>query len=238
MRKVLIANHDIDQNKQLCQYLTNDKRFEITETTDGKSTLNKYLEIKPNVLILDTNFKDMNCIEIINRLSMTIEEKRNCNTILVVDKSNENIKITNMAKVYKVIEYSDLDDLFNTINEICSYSEYEELTEFDIDKLFLKLKIKLNSNGADYLRESITQCYYYPNLLKKLDDIFFMLAKKHDKTNDAIRSSFRSALEPLNNFRDTIDYPIMKYFDYGCKITPQRFLEIVVMYLHIIKNKK
>ena len=106
MRKVLIANQDIDQNKQLCQYLKNDKRFEITETTDGKSTLNKYLEIKPNVLILDTNFKDMNCIEIINRLSMTIEEKRNCNTILVVDKSNENIRITNIAKAYKVIDYS------------------------------------------------------------------------------------------------------------------------------------
>lgn len=233
MRKVLIANQDIEQNKELCQYLTNDKRLEIIETTDGNSILSKYLEIKPNVLILDSCFED-----IIERLSSTVEEKRNCNTILVVDNKENQIHISNIAKIYKIINNSEFKNLSDIINEICSYTEYVELTDFDIDLLFLRLKIKLNSSGADYLREAITQCYYYPNLLKKLDTIFSIIAKKHNKTNAAIRSSFRTALAPLNTFRNTINCPVMKYFSVEDTITPKDFLEIVVMYLHILKNKK
>lgn len=238
MRKVLIANQDIDQNMLLCQYLTNDKRLEVTGTTDGITTLSKYLEIKPNVLILDACFNDMNCIEIIDKLSLTVEEKRNCNTILIMNNQDQEIHLSDTAKIYKIMNDIDFKDLSDTINEICTYTEYSKLTEFDIDLLFLRLKIKLNSNGADYLREAITQCYYYPNLLKKLDSIFSIIAKKHNKTNSAIRSSFRTALEPLNTFRNNINCPIMKYFDLENTITPKNFLEIVVMYLHILKNKK
>ena len=241
MKKVLIANQNIKQNEQFCQYLANDKKLEleVTETTNGISTLNKYIEIEPNILVLDSCFNDMNCIEILDRLSMTIKEKMNCNTILTMNRQNKELYLTNTAKIYKVI-YDSLDFkcLLDTINEMCSYKEYEELTEFDINLLLLKLKIALNSNGADYLREAIMQCYYYPYLLKTLDDVFSLIAKKHNKTNASIRSSFRTALEPLNVFRKIIDCPIMKYFNFDDNITPKDFLEIVTMYFHRQKNKK
>lgn len=239
MQKVLIANPNIEQNAQFCQYLANDKRLEVIGTTNGTTTLNKYHEIKPNVLVLDSCFNDMNCIEIIDRLSTTIEEKRNCNTILTMNSNDNKFLLTNTAKIYKVIYDSfDFKYLFDTINELCNYSEYAQLSEFDIDLLLLKLKIKLNSNGADYLREAILQCYYFPYLLRTLDDVFSMIAKNHNKSNEAIRSSFRTALEPLNIFKNSINCPIMKYFNPDDNITPKNFLEIVTLYLHRQKNKK
>ena len=131
-----------------------------------------------------------------------------------------------------------MDDLSKTINEMYLYGEYEELTSDELDLSLLQLKIPLNSNGTDYIREAIFECYYYPDLQKKLIDIFSIIGKRHNKTNSAVRSGFRTALERLNMYKESIDCPIMQYFDLSQNITPKEFLEIAVMYLHHQKGKK
>lgn len=238
MQKVLIASPNVEQRIKLCQCLANDKRLEVIETADGKTALKKYLDIKPNVLVLDSCLKDINCIEIINRLSTNIADKRNNNIILTAQKE-EILNLSNAAKIYKVI-YKDenSNDFYDTIKEMYLFGEYEELTNEELDLLFLTLKIPLNSNGTNYIREAIFECYYYPDLPKKLNDIFTIIGQRHNKSNSAIRSSFRTALERLNMYKGTIDCPILQYFDTKENITPKDFLEIVVMYLHLQKGKK
>lgn len=39
-------------------------------------------------------------------------------------------------------------------------------------------------------------------------------------------------------YKESIDCPIMQYFDLSQNITPKEFLEIAVMYLHHQKGKK
>lgn len=238
MQKVLIASPNVEQRIKLCQCLANDKRLEVIETADGKTALEKYLDIKPNVLVLDSCLKDINCIEIINRLSTNIADKRNNNIILTAQKE-EILNLSNAAKIYKVI-YKDenSNDFYDTIKEMYLFGEYEELTNEELDLLFLTLKIPLNSDGTNYIREAIFECYYYPDLQKKLNDIFTIIGQRHNKSNSAIRSSFRTALERLNMYKGTIDCPILQYFDTKENITPKDFLEIVVMYLHLQKGKK
>ena len=238
MQKILIANPNAEQRIKLCKNLANDKRLEIIETVDGITTLEKYIDIRPNVLVLDSCLKDINCIEIIDRLSTSIADKRNNNIILTTLKE-ENLDLSNAAKIYKVIyDKENFDGLYDTINEMYLFGEYEDLTNEDLDLLFWKLKIPLNSNGTNYIREAIFECYYYPDLQKKLKDIFTIIGQRHNKPNSAIRSSFRTALERLNMYRNSIDCPIMQYFDIEENITPKDFLEIVVMYLHQQKGKK
>lgn len=239
MQKVLIANQNVEQNKNVCQHLTKDKRLEVIGTTDGLTTLKKYLEIKPDILILDSHIEDINYIEIIDRLSTNIKEKRTCNIVLTTGK-NEKLSFFRPARIYEVIYgiEDNLDILSQTIDEMYIYGEYEDLTVEELDLLFLKLKIPLNSNGTDYIREAIFECYYYPDLQKKLKDIFSVIGKRHNKTNSAIRSGFRTALERLNIYKNSIDCPIMQYFDCSQNITPKEFLEITVMYLHHQKGKK
>lgn len=238
MQKVLIANPNVEQRLKLCQCLANDKRLEVIETADGKTALEKYLDIKPNVLVLDSCLQDINCIEIIDRLSTNIADKKNNNIILTAQKE-ENLNLSNAARIYRVI-YKDenSNDFYDTIKEMYLFGEYEELTNEELDLLFLTLKIPLNSNGTNYIREAIFECYYYPDLQKKLKDIFTIIGQRHNKPNSAIRSSFRTALERLNMYRDTINCPIMQYFDIEENITPKDFLEIAVMYLHLQKGKK
>lgn len=240
MQKVLIANQNVEQNQMFCQHLAKDKRLEIIGTTAGTTTLKKYLEIKPNIFVLDASFKDVNSIDIIDRLSTNHHEKQICNIILTA-KKEENLHLSNAARIYKIIYYEDenyLENLSETISEMYLYGEYEELTVEELDLFFLALKIPLNSNGTDYIREAIYECYYYPDLQKKLKDIFSVIGKRHNKTNSAIRSGFRTALERLNMYKKSIKCPIMKYFDIDENISPKEFLEIAVMYLHHEKGKK
>lgn len=242
MQKVLIANPNVEQRILFCQQLANDKRLEIIETVDGTTTLEKYFDIQPNVLVLDSCLKDITCTEIIDKLSTNLTYKGNCN-IIVTAKEDENLALSNVARVYKIIydnqkNNQNLFDLYDTINEMYLYGEYKELTIEELDLLFLKLKIPLNSNGTDYMREAIFECYYYPDLRKKLKNIFSIIGERHNKTNEAIRSSFRTALEPLNIYKKSINCPIMQYFDIEQDITPKDFIEIAVMYLHHQKGKK
>ena len=124
MQKVLIANPNVEQRIRLCQQLANDKRLEVIETADGKTALEKYLDIKPNVLVLDSCLKDINCIEIIDRLSTNIADKKNNNIILTAQKE-ENLNLSNAARIYKVI-YDDenFNDFYSTINEMYLFGEY------------------------------------------------------------------------------------------------------------------
>ena len=102
MQKDLIANPNVEQRIRLCQQLANDKRLEIIETVDGITTLEKYIDIRPNVLVLDSCLKDINCIEIIDRLSTSIADKRNNNIILTTLKE-ENLDLSNAAKIKKIL---------------------------------------------------------------------------------------------------------------------------------------
>ena len=77
-----------------------------------------------------------------------------------------------------------------------------------------------------------------PRFAKKTYRYFLYNWKKANKTNSAVRSGFRTALERLNMYKESIDCPIMQYFDLSQNITPKEFLEIAVMYLHHQKGKK
>ena len=238
MQRLLVANQNVEQNKKICQHFTKDNRLDIIGTFDGETTIKEYIETTPNILILDSCFADMNCIEIIDKLSITLSDKRNCNIILTA-KKNENLQISNNAKIYKTFyDLENLDDLTNTVNELYSCSEYEELTDTEIDEFFIALKISPSSNGANYLRDSIKQCYYFPYSDETLIYIFTTIGEKYNLTNEAVRSRIRTSLENLNLYKENLKHPIMENFDLEQNITPKDFLEKAVSFLHKQKIKK
>lgn len=116
--KILIADTDVKRNSASYQFLANEKGFEIESTNDGSSTIKKYLEIEPNIFILDSNFKDIKTLEIIDRLSTSPIEKRKKNTILTISEINKPFLIEDVSKVYKFL-YRPFDNekLLNTINQ-------------------------------------------------------------------------------------------------------------------------
>lgn len=119
MLKVLVADEDVEENSNCCQYLTNDKNLDVISSCSGISTLNKYREFQPNILVINSNFEDKCYTEIVNELSTTSQERKNCNIILTVDNSTEKIELDYMAKIYKLfyfpIDYNNIKKELNNI---------------------------------------------------------------------------------------------------------------------------
>jgi len=231
MIKVLVATENYEQNSRCCELLAEDKDFKLTSTYNGRTTLQTYLELKPDILILDSNFKDIK--NILKKLTMMPEERKSCNVIITTDDDTKPLCLKYVTKVYKILTLNELND---TIKTLKSEIKYNKLTREEIDMLLLRLNINSSANGTDYLRTAIFHCYYYPTALKSLNDIIKLVAEIYCTTFDTIRDGMRSSLIPLNN--STPSATIFKLFDSTKTITPKYFLEVVSTYLRYIKNKK
>ena len=64
MVKILAVIKNIEQNSQLCQYLTQDNNIDLKITSDEVSALKQYYDLKPDIFILDTSFKNIKYIHI------------------------------------------------------------------------------------------------------------------------------------------------------------------------------
>lgn len=71
MIKVLVANSNKAKTLNCCEYLSNDKELKVFGTNTGMATLNTYLEMKPDIFVLNMRFDDINGIEIIDKLSLS-----------------------------------------------------------------------------------------------------------------------------------------------------------------------
>ena len=58
MIKVLVADENSVANLNCCQYLANDKNLDVQSCNSGISTVNMYNKIHPNVLVINSDFKD------------------------------------------------------------------------------------------------------------------------------------------------------------------------------------
>lgn len=231
--KILVANSDNSQLENYCNRLKNNSRLNITSINNGIDALDAYIKLKPDVFVLDTKFNDITCSEIIDKISVTRKECKNCNIILTT-YSNNIYPISNFEKIYKVLyknfNYTSLE---NTIREICINNKYLELNETDLKLMLTDLKLNINSNCTKYLIEAIFQCYYYPHLLNNLDNIIKLVSCQFNVSEKIIKYSFRNALRPINNYRNSIKgSSFISLFDESRNITPKYFLDIITTYLH------
>ncbi|MCI9038432.1 MAG: hypothetical protein HFJ29_00895 [Clostridia bacterium] len=238
MLKVLIADESLESNLRCCQYLlTNDKTLNIVSSNTGINTLEKYHEINPNVLVINSDFKDMKYAEIINRLSNTVENRHNCNILLTVP-NNTKVEVDFMARVYKLFYELDYDKIYDGINQYnLDNIIFYKPSEKNLRALFYKLNLYNECLGSAYLKYAIIKCYNEPNLQNSLNNIYTLIAKEFNISYESIRPAMRNALKSVNNCRNlTGDKRIFKLFENEDSITPKNFIRIITGYY--LKQKK
>ena len=187
MIKVMIA----EDNKSLCkncfEFLTNDEEIRVVSCTlDGKRTLEKYLEIKPDVLLLDLDLPKISGIEIINFLSRFSEESNKCNIIVVSGSIELLSTLCNTAQVYRVIHKpADLQYILQTIKEI----QYRptKIDQKELKKLLTSLRFKVYSTGVSYLITAINIAYERPYLLNNIKDLYSVVASQRNLSPSTIK---------------------------------------------------
>lgn len=231
MIKVMIA----EDNKSLCEncfeFLTNDEDIKVVSCTlDGKSTLEKYLEIKPDVLLLDLDLPRISGIEVINFLSRFSEERNKCNIIVVSGSIELLSTLCNTAQVYRVIHKpADLNYVLQTIKEI--QFRPTEIDQKELKKLLTSLRFKVYATNVSYLITAINLAYEKPYLLNNIKDLYFEVASQHNLSQTTIKWSIRNSIGALN--RTTTIEEICSIFSIKYRpesITPKQFITLVVEY--------
>lgn len=229
MIKVMIA----EDNKNLCEncfeFLTNDENIKIVSCTiDGKRTLEKYLEVKPDVLLLDLDLPKISGIEVINFLSRFSEERNKCNIIVVSGSAELLCNLYNTAQVYRVIpKPANFQYILQTIKEIPL--KPTEINQKELKELLTSLRFKVYSKNVLYLITAINIAYNRPYLLNNIKDLYSTVASQYNLSPTTIKWSIRNSIESLN--RSTTIEEICSIFSLKYKldnITPKQFITLVV----------
>lgn len=235
MIKVLVANSDKNMARNFCEYLSTFRELKIFGTSTGITTLNTYLEIKPDIFILNMKFDDMNGNEILDKLSLSILEKKKCNTIITTNNLKEYPLIKNTSKVYKIIYKPTKQQLLDIINQLRYENKYVQLNMNDVEEFLIDLGFHLMSKGTNYMKSAIQLCFYFPKYLSSLDSILDYVAKENNTSPYNVRNALRASLKPLNNYISIYNYnekSVYNLFNKNINITPKTFIEKTVTYFH------
>ena len=139
MIRVMVADDNIDLNNMYCKFLTKDKDIKIiSQTTDGQETLQKYQELRPDLLLLDLEMPTISGLDIINHLSKDPNEKNKKNIIVISGKDAVRSNLWNMSKVYMSLSKpADFDLILHQIQDFIKEKKTinKEITENDISDL-------------------------------------------------------------------------------------------------------
>ncbi len=240
MFKVMTAINNDKDTLNYCNLISQDKRFDIIRTSTGIQTIDTYFERQPDALLMDSNFPDINGVEVLNKLSSSIDEKKKCNTILMANK-REALAITKTSKLYAIMYKPCFpQDALFLIGQMYNENHCPKLNVDDLYSYFLDFKIHLSSNGCKYLKSAIELCLYnYPFYGNTFDNLLLQLAYQYNKEPEQIRDSIKNALKPINT--SSQKYVMQLYpeiFIDDTQLSPKKFIERSTIYFHRkLRNK-
>ena len=239
MIKVLVAEKHTKENHFLCEKLSENPEIQTISSISATQTLDMYHNLEPQILILNAKLNDMPFMELMDRLSSSTLEKNKCNILVTFDNPEEINSLNHFSKIWKTFKKPfDFSDLAKTIHDMKTYLEIPILTETELDAILLNLNFHLGADGTKYMKTAIMECYYDKSLFHTLDDIYAIVAKIKNKTVKEIRDGMRSSIVPLNKYGCfSTEDNILRLLTLSDSIGVKFFLEVLVTYLHEIKNK-
>lgn len=232
MIQVMIADDNLDLNNLCCNILSKDKDIQIISSTlDGESTLKDYMQLKPDVLLLDLNLPKMNGIDIINNICLDETEKKKNNIIIISGNTELRYNLFNTSKIFRIMPKPvDFNDVISTIKEIATENNYIPIVEKEIRNFLFSLNFNLYADGTRYLIDAIKLGSENIKLVRNIKTLYDKVAELHSTSSNTIKWGIRNAIETMNH--NTTKHEINKIFhiNYDKKMTPKYFIPLVISY--------
>lgn len=232
MIEVMIANSNKMLSRIYCNFFSKEKDIHIVSyTDDGIQTIVEYNKNKPDVLILDSDLPRLNGMDVIDYLSIDLEERKKCNILLVSNECLKPVNISNTSKIYKIFTNPvNYESVIETIKEIPSNS-YKEFNEKNIRTLLLKLNFNLHSYGTTYLIYAIDEAYKNPDLIANISKLYELVGEKVFLPPETVRGKIRNSMETM--LRITSDDEIKRvlpFYHNSKRLTPKYLITLIVDY--------
>lgn len=232
MIQVMIADDNLDLNNLCCNILSKDKDIQIISSTlDGESTLKDYMQLKPDVLLLDLDLPKMNGIDIINNICLDETEKKKNNIIIISGNTELRYNLFNTSKIFRIMPKPvDFNDVISTIKEIATENNYIPIVEKEIRNFLFSLNFNLYADGTIYLIDAIKLGSENIRLVRNIKTLYDEVAELHSTSSNTIKCGIRNAIETMNH--NTTKHEINKIFhiNYDKKMTPKYFIPLVISY--------
>lgn len=232
MIQVMIADDNLDLNSLCCNILSKDKDIQIISSTlDGESTLKDYMQLKPDVLLLDLDLPKMNGIDIINNICLDESERKKNNVIIVSGNADLRYNLFNTSKIFRIMPKPvNFDDVISTIKEIVTDNSYIPIVEKGLRNFLFSLNFNLYADGTRYLIDAIKLGYENIKLVRNIKTLYDEVAELHSTSSNTIKWGIRNAIETMNH--NTTKHEINKIFhiNYDKKMTPKYFIPLVISY--------
>ena len=232
MIQVMIADDNLDLNNLCCNILSKDKDIQIISSTlDGESTLKDYIQLKPDVLLLDLDLPKMNGIDIINNICLDETEKKKNNIIIISGNTELRYNLFNTSKIFRIMPKPvDFNDVISTIKEIVTENNYIPIVEKEIRNFLFSLNFNLYADGTRYLIDAIKLGSENIRLVRNIKTLYDEVAELHSTSSNTIKWGIRNAIETMNH--NTTKHEINKIFhiNYDKKMTPKYFIPLVISY--------
>mgnify|MGYP002520830610 CR=1 FL=1 len=178
MKEIMIAGDNKDFNSCCRNFLTKDTSIDIVGCTiNGLTTLERYLNLRPDILLLDLDLPTISGIEIINRLASITEGKNLCNMIVLTGSEEFRNLITNTAKIFRIIpKPCNLVDVMMAIHEIDISKRPNSINVEDINALMRNLNFNLYTKGTKYLIDCIIISINNTVLLYNISELYSYVA--------------------------------------------------------------
>ena len=232
MIQVMIADDNLDLNNLCCNILSKDKDIQIISSTlDGESTLKDYMQLKPDVLLLDLDLPKMNGIDIINNICLDETEKKKNNIIIISGNTELRYNLFNTSKIFRIMPKPvDFNDVISTIKEIVTENNYIPIVEKEIRNFLFSLNFNLYADCTRYLIDAIKLGSENIRLVRNIKTLYDEVAELHSTSSNTIKWGIRNAIETMNH--NTTKHEINKIFhiNYDKKMTPKYFIPLVISY--------
>ena len=237
MVNIMIADDNVDFSKSLCNMLTKEKDFRISNIScNGLEALVSYTSLNPDVLILDLDMPGFSGLDFLNTLKSNKQYHKS--NIIIISGSVEHKILLSDVSLIKYIFQKPFDfnnkKLFEIIREIKKESFSDSELNNKIYKLLEYLDFNMYSKGTMLLVDSIKLAYSNSEFIFKTENLMKEVSKVHNSKNfTSTRSTIDKSI--LSMYKSHMDLKkICEVFPnfYGYKPTIKNFISNAVNYLN------
>lgn len=204
--KILIANENLDENKEISEKLTKDNDlFKVKFATNGREATQLIQSEKFDCLILDLVLAEVDGFDL-------IEIAKNANPkikILVMTALTSETfikKAMSMGSDYYMVKPVSFDTIVKRVNDmtqnindssiVISKNDSEKSIEEKITNIFITVGIPAHIKGYQFLREAIKLAMEDPDIINSITKkLYPSIAERFDTSASKVERAIRHAIE-------------------------------------------
>lgn len=219
--KTLIAQDNVALTEQIIAKLTENKILNIVDkATNGKECLEKLKTKHYDLLIIDLMLSEIDGLVILKEYMNSKNYNPNIKIICLSDFMSE--MMSQMLNTFNVhycfrkpinIDYfiQSIEDILRFQNDDPSLLGHDELEKYqkvklenEITEILHEVGIPAHIKGYTYLRSSIMETYYNPDILGQVTKILYPdIARMYNTTSSRVERAIRHAIEVAWNRGNT-----------------------------------